>query len=87
VSSGLLQAEFAELLPLTAWTRSESGEWVRGEHTPGQPAVIVSAAAQAGAAVSLAQVQGIFAACDVTAAPFEDAAGRLGLQVVIEVVE
>lgn len=84
VSSGLLQEEFATLLPLTAWTRSEAGDWVRGEHTPGQPAVIVAAAAQAGVTVSEDQVLALFAACDVTEQSFDDAAQRMGLRLVSE---
>jgi len=87
VSAGPVGADLAGLMPLSAWERSESGEWVRVSHDAGQPGVVVAAADQAGAAVTLAQVQGIFAACDVTAGPFDDAADRLGLRVVVEVAE
>lgn len=65
ISSGLIESEFADLLPLSS--------------TPGQPDVVHSLALQSGMSVSVDDVTRLLAAVDVSEEPPAEALGRLGL--------
>ncbi len=65
ISSGLIESEFADLLPLGS--------------TPGQPDVVHSLALQSGMSVSVDDVTRLLAAVDVSEEPPAEALGRLGL--------
>ena len=77
ISSGPLGEDFAALLPLT----TVDAEGV-ATTTPGQPAMIVGAAALKGITVTLAEVEALLDAIDVSEQPPFTAMARLGLQIV-----
>ncbi len=62
ISSGLIESEFADLLPLGS--------------TPGQPEVVHILAQQAGMFVSIDDITGLLAAVDVSEEPPAEALGR-----------
>lgn len=71
VSSGLIDAQFAALLPL-----------VDDETTPGQPDVVVALAAEAGITIEQSAIEALFAACDVTEDDPHARIAALGLRVI-----
>ena len=81
ISAGPIGADFASLLPLTTVTRDAQGaETVTT--APGNPAAIVYLAGEAGQTVTLAQVNDLLDAIDVSEQPPFTAMARLGLQMV-----
>ena len=78
ISSGALEAKFADILPLS--TISQNGEAQEVTRSAGDLAAVVQLAADAGVAVDLATVGGLFAALDVTAQDPFAAMERLGLR-------
>lgn len=70
ISSGLIESEFADLLPLGS--------------TPGQPDVVHSLALQSGMFVSIEDIAGLLAAVDVSEQPPAEALDRLGLAMAAE---
>ena len=70
ISSGLIESEFADLLPLSS--------------TPGQPDVVHSLALQSGMSVSVDDVTRLLAAVDVSEEPPAEALDRLGLRLSAE---
>jgi len=78
ISSGAVEAKFADILPLGTVTTVDEVTTV--ERTSGDLAAVVQLAAGAGVAVDLATVGGLFAALDVTAQDPFAAMERLGLR-------
>lgn len=81
ISAGLIDEEFAALLPLTTVTTDEAGvETV--STTPGQPEVVVALAAELGMTVTLQEVQWLFSQCDITDSEPLQRLDRLGLKMI-----
>lgn len=78
ISSGAVEAKFADILPLGTVTTVDEVPTV--ERTSGDLAAVVQLAADAGVAVDLDTVGGLFAALDVTAQDPFSAMARLGLR-------
>ena len=78
ISSGHIEQQFADILPLT--TVTQDGEGLPDIHTrPGNVAAVESMAAQSGIELPPGTIAALFAAIDVSAqGPFE-AMARLGL--------
>ena len=74
ISAGLIGADFCALLPLTSFD-AEGVATAR----PGQPAVIVALAADAGIVVTLEQVTNMLAAVQVTEESWQAALARRAL--------
>lgn len=84
ISTGYIDEDFANLMPLTDWTQDEQGAWVGTVVSLGAPEVVVALCAEAGLTVALADVEALFAASDVTTQEPFVAFSRLGLQMVQE---
>ena len=82
ISSGAVEAKFAAILPIGTVTMVDEVSTV--ERGAGDLVAVVQLAADAGVAVDLATVGGMFAALDVTAQDPFAAMERLGLQLVTE---
>ena len=81
ISTGWIDDSFANLMPLWAYEQVEEN-WTGREVSPGQPEVVVALAAEAGVEVSLAEVQALFSAADITEQEWPVACERLGLRMV-----
>lgn len=75
ISSGLIESDFADLLPLVS---DETGIDIK----PGQPEVIFKAAQDSGLSVRLSEIEHLLAAVDVTDQEAFAALDRLGLRIV-----
>lgn len=82
ISSGAVEAKFADILPLGTVTTVDEVTTV--ERSAGDLAAVVQLAADAGVAVDLATVGDLFAALDVTAQDPFAAMERLGLQLITD---
>lgn len=82
ISSGAIETQFADILPVAAITVVEGVETL----TPatGDLDAVLGLASAAGVPVDLATVEGLFAALDVSEQPPFTAMERLGLQIVEE---
>lgn len=65
ISAGMIETAFADLLPLTTRVVAEDGAATESK-APGNPQAVVYLATQAGMTLTLAEVQALFDACDVT---------------------
>jgi len=83
VSTGHIDADFAELMPLVDWYELD-GEWHSHEVSPGAPEIVVALCAEAGFETTVEAVKALFAASDVTEQEPFTAFGRLGLMMVQE---
>ena len=83
ISAGQIYQEFADLLPLTTITQSETDPPVESTR-PGNVAVIEGVAAQAGLSVPEGVIGVMLGAVDVTELDPFVALGRLGLKLVQE---
>lgn len=83
VSTGHIDADFAELMPLVDWYELD-GEWHSHEVSPGAPEIVVALCAEAGFETTVEAVEALFAASDVTEQEPFTAFGRLGLVMVQE---
>lgn len=81
VSTGHIDADFAELMPL-AWWKQEDGVWVEEDRFAGLPHVVAMLCAEAGFEVTEAEVAALFIASDVTTQEPFVAFERLGLRMV-----
>lgn len=81
ISSGLIDAPFADLLPLTSVNYAESGT-PSIETRPGDIDLTVQLAADAGLPITEAEVSALLAAVDVSDQAAEDALARLGLKII-----
>ena len=82
ISSGLIEAPFADLLPLTSVSYAEDGTPFT-ETRPGNVALTVQLAADAGLPITEAEVSAMLAAVDVSEQSAQDALTRLGLRMVV----
>lgn len=82
VSSGMLPAEFADMVPTQTWQHDEDGVWTMIASTPGNPAAVYYVAQQQGVQCTLEEVEDTLATADVTGQPPFTAFARLGLQIV-----
>lgn len=86
ISTGWIDRSFALLMPCADWEQDADGNWVTPEwssrYCSGQPATVVALAAEAGVEVSLAEVQALFSASDITEQEWPVACERLGLRMV-----
>ena len=82
ISSGAIETQFADILPVAAITVVEGVETL----TPatGDLGAVLGLASAAGVSIDLATVEGLFAALDVSEQPPFTAMERLGLQIVEE---
>ena len=76
MSTGLIQPQFAGLMPLDAWD-ADAGAYTRLDN--GQPEQIVAGAAALGVMLPLATVQALLAAVHVTEEPWQQALAQQGL--------
>ena len=76
ISSGLIDAQFAAMLPLTE--RPADGGPV---HTPGQHGICAHLATEAGMPTKHTRVAALFAKADVSAEDAQTAMARLGLKI------
>ena len=83
ISSGLIEEPFADLLPLTSVSYAEDGTPFT-ETRPGNVALTVQLAADAGLLITEAEVSALLSAVDVSTQSAEDALARLGLRIIIE---
>lgn len=81
ISTGLIGSDFASLLPCDTWVQTDDG-WEDILHINGQPETIVYLAVEAGLTVSLAEVEALLSAADVTEQEWPVARARLGLRMV-----
>ena len=77
ISAGLQGDDFCSLMPLTSFDAEGMATTVAG-----QPATIVYLAGQAGITVSLAQINALLAAVEITEEAWEVAIARRGLQTI-----
>ena len=84
ISTGWIEDSFANLMPLQAWVASDEfpGQQEVIDVSDGQPEVVVALAAEAGVEVTLAEVQDLFYAADITEQEWPVACERLGLKMV-----
>ena len=81
ISTGYIGPEFAHMVPCQTWEQVD-GEWVITATEPGNPQAVTAACNAAGLAVTLEEVDAIFAVADVTEQDPFVAMGRLGLVLV-----
>ena len=81
ISSGLIEAPFADLLPLTTVSYAEDGT-PSVEIRPGNDALTAQLAADASLPFTEEEISMLFSAVDVSEQPAEDAFVRLGLQMI-----
>lgn len=79
MSAGLIQPQFAGLMPLDAWDE-DAGTYTRLD--PGQPEQIVAGAAALGVTLPLATVQALLAAVRVADEPWQQALAQQALYMV-----
>ena len=82
ISSGAIEAKFADILPLSTITTVDEVTTV--ERSAGDVAAVIQLAKDAGQAVDDKTIGGLFAALDVSEQPPFVAMERLGLQLVTE---
>ncbi len=82
ISSGLIEPEFAHMLPEQVWEQDEDGAWVQTGSTQGDPVAVYEACTAAGMVVTQAEVDGGLAVADVTKHEPFVALGRRGLVLV-----
>lgn len=84
ISSGMIEAPFAALLPLTSVTYGEDGTPSTSTR-PGNVALTAQLAVEAGLTITEAEVAALLAGVDVSEQQAEEALSRLGLQIVAEI--
>ena len=82
ISTGLIEEQFAALMPLGTWAQDEKGEWVLDSYYEGQPALLAQLSTDAGFPMTDVEVVAIFNECDVTLEDPQTSFGRLGLQMI-----
>ena len=81
ISSGLIEEPFADLLPLTSVSYAEDGT-PSTETRPGNVALTVQMATDAGLPITEAEVSALLFAVDVSEQSAEDALIRLGVKII-----
>jgi len=89
VSTGYIDADFADLMPLQHYVQDENGVWqpANFDWSDGEPSIVANLCAEAGFEVTPTQVAYLFGDSDVTEQEPFAAFGRLGLVMVQELVE
>lgn len=83
ISTGYIGGDFAHMVPSQTWEQID-GEWTQISSEPGSPKAVHQACTAAGMQVTLAEIELVFNAADVTdQSPF-DAMSRLGLKLVAD---
>ena len=82
ISSGLIEDQFASLLPLTTVVHTDGTPSTSIQ--PGNAALTAQLAADAGLLITEEEISTLFAAVDVSEQPAEDALVRLGLRMIAE---
>ncbi len=82
VSTGLVPGALGAASPCSVWEQDANGRWVKVSHDPGRPDAVYAASQAANPPVSctLADVEMLFVASDVTGQDPWTAFGRLGLR-------
>ena len=83
ISSGVLEAPFADLLPLTSVNYADDGT-PSIETRPGNVALTAQLVAEAGLPITEAEVSALLSAVAVSAQSAQDALTRRGLRMVVE---
>lgn len=83
ISSGLIEAPFADLLPLTSVSYAEDGTPSTSTR-PGNVALTTQLAVEAGLTITEAEVAALMAGVDVSEQQAEEVLSRLGLRIVAE---
>lgn len=81
ISSGLIEAPFADLLPLTSVNHADDGT-PSIEIRPGNVTLTAQLAADAGLPITEAEISALLSAVDVSAQSAQDALTRLGLKII-----
>lgn len=81
ISTGIIPVEFAYMMPTQYWEQVD-GKWTITSSDPGNPAAVWQAASSQGVKCTLAEIQAIFAAADVTPQEPFVAMSRLGLKLI-----
>lgn len=81
ISSGYIPEAFAYLVPLQVWEIGEDG-WHMSGSEPGDPASVYAAASGGGLECTLAEIEALFAAADVTEQEPFAAMDRIGIKLV-----
>lgn len=82
VSTGIIDEQFAALMPEQFWSQDENGDWVMTDSIPGDPVMLFNLCVQAGMTITQQEVDDIFASSDVTAQEPFVAMGRMGLVII-----
>ena len=83
ISSGMIEAPFANLLPLTSVVLAEDGT-PSANIQPGNAALTAQLAADAGLPFTEEEISMLLSAVDVSEQPAEDALVRLGLRMIAD---
>ena len=81
ISTGYIGEDFAHMVPCQTWEQVD-GVWTQTGSVPGSPEAVHQACTAAGMEVTLAEIEAVFAAADVTEQEPFTAMGRLGLAMV-----
>jgi hypothetical protein len=84
VSTGQVPGPLGMAAPCAVWEQDAEGAWVEVSREPGNPAAVYAAsqAADPPVACTLADIEALFVASDITAQDPVTACGRLGLRIV-----
>jgi hypothetical protein len=84
VSTGQVPGPLGMAAPCAVWEQDAEGAWVEVSREPGNPAAVYAAsqAASPPVACTLADIEALFLASDITAQEPFTACGRLGLRIV-----
>ena len=83
ISTGLIPTQIAQMLPLQTWEQNDTGAWVKTASTPGQAQAVHGFLQQRGVTFcTLAQIEAMMAAADITEQPPFVAMARFGLKIV-----
>ena len=84
VSTGQVPGPLGMAAPCAVWEQDAEGAWVEVSREPGNPAAVYAAAQAADppVACTLADIEALFLASDITAQEPSTACGRLGLRIV-----
>jgi hypothetical protein len=85
VSTGQVPGPLGMAAPCAVWEQDAEGAWVEVSREPGNPAAVYAAsqAADPPVACTLADIEALFVASDITAQEPSTACGRLGLRIVL----
>ncbi len=82
VSSGLIPADFAYMVPCTYWAMDEDGNWVETGRDAGHPVAVYEGCVAAGLSVTQQEIDGLFLRADVCDQDPWVAFSRMGVTIV-----